>query len=126
MKHFTVHATRSGRWWSITIDEDPRAQTQARRLDQVEDVARSVLIDTELLTPNEPVAFTVVTQADNLDDLRRKAVAARQAAADASEEASKAAREFARNAADQGLPLRDIGAMLGVTHQRAQQLLASA
>ena len=126
MKHFTVHATRSGRWWSITIDEDPRAQTQARRLDQVEDVARSVLIDTEMLTPNEPVAFTVVTQADNLDDLRRKAVAARQAAADASEEASKAAREFARNAADQGLPLRDIGAMLGVTHQRAQQLLASA
>ena len=126
MKHFTVHATRSGRWWSITIDEDPRAQTQARRLDQVEDVARSVLIDTEMLTPNEPVAFTVITQADNLDDLRRKAVAAKQAAADASEEASKAAREFARNAADQGLPLRDIGAMLGVTHQRAQQLLASA
>ena len=126
MKHFTVHATRSGRWWSITIDEDPRAQTQARCLDQVEDVARSVLIDTEMLTPNEPVAFTVVAQADTLDDLRRKAVAARQAAADASEEASKAAREFARNAADQGLPLRDIGAMLGVTHQRALQLLASA
>ena len=126
MKHFTVHATRSGRWWSITIDEDPRAQTQARRLDQVEDVARSVLIDTEMLAPNEPVAFTVVTRTDNLDDLRRKAVAAKQAAADASEEASKAAREFARNAAAQGLPLRDIGAMLGVTHQRAQQLLASA
>ena len=109
MKHFTVHATRSGRWWSITIDEDPRSQTQARRLDQVEDVARSVLIDTEMLTPNEPAAFTVVTQADNLDVLQRKAVAAK--------EASKAAREFARNAADQGLPLRDIGAMLGVTHQ---------
>ena len=36
MEHFTAHAIRSGRWWAITIDEDPRAQTQARRLDQVE------------------------------------------------------------------------------------------
>lgn len=126
MKHFTVHATRTGRWWSITIDEDPRAQTQARRLDQVEDVARSVLIDTDVLSPTEPATFTLITQADNLDDLRRTAVEAKAAANEASEAASKAAREFARRAADQGLPLRDIGAMLGVTHQRAQQLLASA
>ena len=126
MKHFNVHATRTGRWWSITIDEDPRAQTQARRLDQIEAVARSVLIDTEMLTPNEPATFTVLMQAGSLDDLRRKAIKAKENAAHASDEASQAAREFARSAADQGLPLRDIGAMLGVTHQRAQQLLASA
>jgi hypothetical protein len=126
MKHFTVHATRTGRWWSITIDEDPRAQTQARRLDQVEDVARSVLIDTEMLSPTESATFTVVTRADSLDELRRAAVDAKEAANEASEIASKAAREFARRAADQGFPLRDIGAMLGVTHQRAQQLLTSA
>ena len=126
MKHFTVHATRSGRWWSITIDEEPRAQTQARRLDQVEGIARSVLIDIEMLTPNEPATFTVVAQADNLAGLRQNAIAAKEAGTNASEEDSKAAREFARNAADQGLPLRDIGAMLGVTHQRAQQLRASA
>ena len=72
MKHFTVHAIRSGRWWAITIDEDPRAQTQARRLDQVEDVARSVLIDTDMLKPNEPASFTVVPQADNLDEFEAK------------------------------------------------------
>ncbi len=118
-----VHATRTGRWWSITIDEDPRAQTQARRLDQVEDVARSVLIDTDMLSPTESATFTVITRADSLDELRRAAVDAKEVA---NEVASKAAREFARRAADQGLPLRDIGAMLGVTHQSAQQLLTSA
>ena len=113
------------RWWSITIGEDPRAQTQARRLDQVEDMARSVLEDLNVLGPEDDVTFNVTTDASDLEDLRRAALDARSAATEAGEIASKTAREFARCDSQQGLPVRDIGALLGVTHQRAQQLLTS-
>ncbi len=125
MKHYNVQATRSGRWWSITIDEDPRAQTQARRLDQVEATAREVLIDLDVVTGDDNVTFTVHTHANELDSLRTSALQAKTAANDASELASRTAREFARRAASEGLPVRDIGILLGVTHQRAQQLLTS-
>ena len=125
MMHYNVQATRSGRWWSITIDEDPRAQTQARRLDQVEAVARSVLVDLDVLTQDQDVTFTVTTHAYELEPLRRSALQAKAAATEASETASRTAREFARCASEHGLPVRDIGALLGVTHQRAQQLLTT-
>ncbi len=124
-KHYTVNATRSGRWWSITIDQEPRAQTQARRLDQVEAIARSVLIDLNVLAQDESASFTVHSYADELETLRRSALRAKAAANEATETASRTAREFARSAAAEGLPIRDIGALLGVTHQRAQQLLTS-
>ena len=125
MKHFNVQATRSGRWWAITIDEDPRAQTQARRLDQVEATARAVLIDLDVVTGNDVVTFTLHTHAHELDSLQACALQAKIAANKASELASRTAREFARRAASDGLPVRDIGILLGVTHQRAQQLLTS-
>ena len=73
MKSFTARATRSGRWWAITIDEDPRVQTQARRLDHVEAVARCVLIDALVLGAEEQAKFTVVVDADELEPLRRAA-----------------------------------------------------
>jgi hypothetical protein len=125
MKTYTVQATRSGRWWAITIDEDPRAQTQARRLDQVESMARSVLADLDALGPDEAATFTVTAHAADLEALRRSALQAKAVATKASEDASRTAREFARTASEQGLPVRDIGALLGVTHQRAQQLLTA-
>lgn len=123
MRSFTARATRSGRWWAITIDEDPRAQTQARRLDQVEAAARCVLVDALVLGVEEQAKFTVVIDADELEPLRKAALSARVNASVAADKASEAAVMFAVNAAEAGMPLRDIGALLGVSHQRAHQLL---
>jgi hypothetical protein len=49
MRSFTARAIRSGRWWAITVDEAPRPQTQARRLDQVEAATFCVLADAVVL-----------------------------------------------------------------------------
>jgi hypothetical protein len=77
MRSFTARATRSGRWWAITVDEDPRAQTQARGLDQVESAARCVLVDALVLGVDEQAKFTVVVDADELEPLRKAALSAR-------------------------------------------------
>jgi hypothetical protein len=124
MKQFHVHATKSGTWWAVTIDEDPRAQTQARRLDKIEAAARSVLVDMNVLGPNEAARFTISIDADDLESLRNVAIGAKRTALNAAEQASEAARTFARRASEEGLPVRDIGALLGMSYQRAHQLLA--
>ena len=123
MRSFTARATRSGRWWAITIDEDSRAQTQARRLDQVGAAARGVLVDALVLGVEEQAKFTVVIDADELEPLRKAALSARVNASVAADKAGEAAVMFAVKAAEAGMPLRDIGALLGVSHQRAHQLL---
>lgn len=46
-------------------------------------------------------------------------------AADAQSEAARELRAAAQQLADQKLPLRDIGRLLGVSHQRAHQLVKS-
>jgi hypothetical protein len=123
MKTFTVRATRSGKWWAVTVDEEPRAQTQARRLDQVESAARSVLVDLSVCGPEEEAVFTLVVHADELEPLRAAALKARELASVAVDQAGVVAAKFATEASDAGMPLRDIGILLGVSHQRAHQLL---
>jgi len=40
---YRVRAVRSGNWWSITVPELPGVFSQARRLDQVEAMAREAI-----------------------------------------------------------------------------------
>lgn len=98
MKSFTARATRSRRWWAVTVDEDPRVQTQARRLDQVEAVARCVLVDALVLGPADQAKFTVVVDADELEPLRQAALLARINASAATQQGGDAAvRRDAKN-----------------------------
>jgi len=48
---------------------------------------------------------------------------ARQRLLDVEADAARVNREAARRLAAQGLPVRDIGSLLGVSHQRAHQLV---
>ena len=55
---YRVRAVRSGNWWSITVPELPGVFAQARRLDQVETMAREAIammldIDTDQVGPIE-------------------------------------------------------------------------
>ncbi|MDP3983447.1 MAG: type II toxin-antitoxin system HicB family antitoxin [Acidimicrobiia bacterium] len=121
-----VEVVRSGRWWAITVPDLGGVFSQARRLDQVDAMAREAIalmldIDEadvgELDIDVEPPARVV----DLLEALKRSEVQA--------EEARKTLAETRRRAAEElraeGLPLRDVGELLGVTHQRVSQILAS-
>ena len=40
---YTVNAERTGTWWAITVSELPGVFSQARRLEQVETMARDAI-----------------------------------------------------------------------------------
>jgi len=40
---YQVHITRSGEWWAIEVPEFPGTRSQAKRLDQVEAMAREAI-----------------------------------------------------------------------------------
>lgn len=121
-----VERGRSGRWWLIDVPEVPAAHSQARRLDQAEDVARDLIA---LLTDSDPGSFDVEVNVQLPAEVRAdldRAEELRQEAARSQHEAALLARSAARRLHDDGLPLRDIGRLLQVSHQRAHQLVGEA
>lgn len=125
MTTYHVTAERDGDWWTLTVEGVEAGFTQARRLDQAEAMAREVIsllldipvddIDVDLevhLDPGGQAALTVAT-------------AARQTAERAAATAQQAARDAARLLSNAGLPMRDVGAIMGISHQRVHQLLHS-
>lgn len=120
---YTVTARRDGRWWFVRVPQVPGAITQARRLDQVEAMAREVV---SLLMEVDPDAFDLDVQAAIPDELREDLARARdlrRQAERAQAEAATLVREVARKLREQGLTMADVGAVLGVSFQRASQLL---
>ncbi len=114
-----VERGRSGRWWLIDVPEVPAAHSQARRLDQAEDVARDLIA---LLTDSDPGSFDVDVNVRLPDEVRAdldRAEELRQEAARSQHEAALLARSAARRLHDDGLPLQ-------VSHQGAHQLVDEA
>jgi putative SOS response-associated peptidase YedK len=77
--------------------------------------------------PVDGVSVVVTIEAiDGLDDLadRIAAIASRrEQAASLDRQATREAAELAKALADLDIPLRDVGTVLGVSHQRAHQLV---
>jgi hypothetical protein len=121
-RSFTAFAEREGRWWIVTIRELDRV-TQARRLEQVEPMARDLIA---LWLEVDPTSFDITVIPLLPEALNEEILQARQLRAEAdklAEEASERSRDAARHLADAGLPLRDVGVVLGVSFQRAGQLV---
>ncbi len=122
---YTVLAEPSGSWWAITIAELRGVFTQARRLENVEHMAR------------DAIALLLDVPADSFDiDIRQvldpevaqavdEAISARSEAADRRRVAALKSREAVRLLDQRGLPQRDIGRILHLSHQRVAQILAS-
>jgi predicted RNase H-like HicB family nuclease len=123
MKRYEAQCVRSDGWWAVTVDGLKGVHTQARRLDQVEDMVREAIA---LARDVEPDAFEVDVR-PILDDSTRLAVdeaLAQKAAADAAQVAAQRAwRDAARTLVEDGLTVRDAGKVLGVSHQRINQLV---
>ncbi|MGL5850473.1 MAG: hypothetical protein ACRCZD_06765 [Phycicoccus sp.] len=123
MVTYTATAERDGRSWLVHVSEVDR-HTQARTLREIEPMARdlvAVMLDVEPASVNIDVQVRLPEDAaQHLDRARRL----REEAAEANSAAARESRAAARALAGHGMPLRDIGAALGVSHQRAAQLLA--
>ena len=110
--------------WAIEVPEVRAAFTQARSLDRVEDMARSVISDLlEIESDSFEVEVEVVDPKirELADRVREQAELLEQAA----REARKARNQAAHTLADDlHLSYRDIGQVLGVSYQRVAQVLA--
>lgn len=119
---YTATCVRSDGWWAVEVPDVPGALTQARRLDQVEAMVRDAIAT--LLQVAED-SFDVVIQARLPRDLDRAVRRAQQARGDA-EKAQATAGDATSTAAarlrDADLAMRDVGWLLGISHQRVAQL----
>lgn len=121
-KTYVVDAQRSGRWWAITVPALKGVFSQARRLVDVEPMARDA-IATVLDVP--PRSLDIVVRpvlGDRLDALVHRAREARATAQEAQVDASECSVRALRSLQRAGIPLRDAGELIGVSHQRAAQL----
>ncbi|NED96821.1 hypothetical protein G1H11_16050 [Phytoactinopolyspora alkaliphila] len=120
---FTSTATRKGTVWIVECDQHPEVRSQVRLLSWARDEQRreiaarlgvpvaTVTVDVRPVLPDD-----VMEQIARAEELRAQASSANRAAA-------AERRATARALAAENLSLRDIGTILGVTHQRAHQLL---
>ncbi len=125
-KAHRVEVVRSGGWWAITVPALDGVFSQAKRLDQVEDRAReaiSLMLDVDEDDVGD--LDVVVTPPARVADLLGALEASVAAADEATRAAVAARREIAELLRAEGLPLRDVGELIDVSHQRVSQLLAS-
>jgi predicted RNase H-like HicB family nuclease len=123
---YTALAERDGTWWSIRVAELRGVFSQARRLDRVEYMARDAIA---LLLAVPADSFDVIVR-EVLDPDVERAVAdvirARSDAIERQREAAAKSREAVRTLSHLGLPQRDIGRLLHLSHQRVAQLLGAS
>lgn len=127
MKTYEVTVAREGRWWMVEIPEVD-GLTQARRLDEVEQVAREyVAVTADLPLSQVAVEVSRIEAAGHdlldaktlVEDLRSQA-----------DQLESLIAEFSRGLAsaltDAAVPVRDVSSVLGVSHQRVSQLVQEA
>lgn len=125
MTTYNVTVTREGRWWMVHIP-DLDGLTQARNLAEAPLMAREYIAVT-LNVPIEEV--DVAMHYDTIGNVRdvnaRLAAIAkeREQARELERRATAEATALARALVDDHVPLRDVGVVLGVSHQRAHQLV---
>jgi hypothetical protein len=120
---YTANVTLDGRFWLIRVPEIDRV-TQARTVDEIELMARDLVAimenipeDSFDLTVNVSLPASVASHLQSAASLRDESA---ETARRASEETRAAARELAAT-----LPLREVGKVLKVSHQRVHQLVNS-
>jgi hypothetical protein len=125
LKTYHAEVDRDGRVWRVHVPEVQRT-TQARTLGDVEPMARDLIaIMDDIPADSFGLDVSITLPADVQEDLERSAEL-RQDAARSQAQAAAASRRAARRLRDQGLPLKDVGQALGVSFQRAKQLIDEA
>jgi hypothetical protein len=122
----TYHADvrRSDKYWTVYVREVDR-WTQARHLRELQAMTEDLI---ELMTGAKAGTFGVdydIELPQSVRDHLARADRLRNESAQAQAAAAAEVRAAARELHEGGLPLRDVGQLLGISHQRAHQLVAS-
>jgi hypothetical protein len=120
---YTATARRDGRWWVVQCDQYPAALSQVARLDQATEVHREAISFVADIPESDIEVEVRPVLSEPLAGELAEAERLRRAAADAESHATELRRDVARSLAESGLTVRDIGAVLGVSYQRAHQLV---
>lgn len=128
MTSYDVYVTREDRLWAVQIPDIDGVVLQVRRLSDVEESVQSFIAKTLDVAPGSVEVLVGGIEVGGVDITYNtyKITALREQAAVAEQEALVRCRIMARSLAEQGVPVRDIGAALGVSHQRAHQLITEA
>ncbi len=127
MTKHTYKATvaREGRWWMVSIPEIG-GLTQARRLSEAVTMASSLIAIT-LDVPSDSFNVDIeVGKVGTVEVAERTARlrSTRETAIRLEREVQTDAESLAHDLANEGLSLRDIGDILGISYQRVHQLIA--
>ncbi|HEX6472259.1 MAG TPA: hypothetical protein VF069_24420 [Streptosporangiaceae bacterium] len=127
MNTYRVTASRDGKFWMLEITGPGLKRsgaTQVRRLDQTEDMARDWLATRFDLLDESAVEIVIepVLPAEERSVVDA-ALSKRQAAEEAQREAAAATTAAVRELTKHDLTTRDIGVLLGISHQRVSQMV---
>lgn len=111
----TARVTRSNGWWAISVLEIPGLFTQAKRLDQVE---RMVLDAASLLNKDVSHVEVVPVLDEDAQIMLRELGETRAKAEALQKESSDMTKRAIRLFRAEGLTLRDIASLIGLSPQR--------
>lgn len=125
MTTYRAEVERDGRFWRVRVPDIDRS-TQARSLSEAEAMVRDLIaIMTDVPQNSFDVDMRIILPEDVQIELDQSQVL-REQAKQSQAEAARLARDAAHRLHTLGLSLRDIGRALGVTFQRAKQLVDEA
>lgn len=125
VKTYRVEVERDGQFWYIRVPDVQRS-TQARTLREVEPMARDLIaIMDEVPADSFGLDVHIELPEDVTRELEESAALREHAARDQSE-AARLLRDAACRLHGRGMALRDVGIALGVSYQRAHQLVGDA
>lgn len=124
MTTYQVRVTRDGKFWLIHVPAVER-WTQARKLGEIHEMAQD-LIEIMTGTPGETIDLdiTISLPAEVQERLDRAAELRSQASRAQGQAAEEEFSSAARTLHDQGMSMREIGEVLGISYQRAHQLVS--
>ena len=120
---YTSSAHREGNWWIVQNDQHPGAISQVRRLDAAAEAQREAIA---FVAGVDQADVVVVIRAELAPAIARsldEATALRAEAAEKDARALSLRRAIALALQDDGLTLRDIAVVLGISYQRVHQLV---
>jgi hypothetical protein len=121
MSTYTALVSRNGKFWHVEVPEIDRV-TQARNISEVDDMARDLIA---IMAGIEPDSFELDVRIQLPDSVRAHLSEVERARGVETEARSRAATELRAAAAElknAGLSVRELGAVLGISYQRASQL----
>ncbi len=120
MRRYTAVCRRVDNWWAISVPELKGVHTQARRLDQVAEMAGDA-IALMLDVPADSIEVEVKPEvSEEVEQARR----ARESLREAEEAANAATERAAVWLVRHGYTVRDAGQLLELSPQRVSQLTA--